>query len=98
MTLPGWGQKVLLLAIIPVPHHTNVSMRFYTVSMHKILAERVLFQYNFDRVTTLIVLYSCEGVKWQYITDTPSSLSILLSIFKCQMCVNHFFCKMPGVA
>ena len=25
MTLPGWGRKVLLLAIIPVPHYTIIA-------------------------------------------------------------------------
>ena len=39
MTLPGWGRKVLLLAIIPVPQCTQRSLLSYDT------ATRVIYNY-----------------------------------------------------
>ena len=69
MTLPGWGRKVLLLAVIPVPlHHMNILRSQNKITdFSKILAWIWVFNItlylmvSINEVVIVSAMISCAG-------------------------------------
>ena len=72
MTLPGWGRKVLLLAIIPVPHNLNIRDaeididRNYCVNCHPLSNGRALLSKSPETKMGYRSVQNCKQIHNKY--------------------------------